>query len=48
VLFVIGGLTASEVRDIHEVASKHNRVNVLVGSTEMISARSALRHIFHS
>ncbi|KAJ3203924.1 Sec1 domain-containing protein 2 [Entophlyctis luteolus] len=45
-VFVVGGITGAEVRDIREVARLHGGVNVLVGSTGLCDAQMMLSVIF--
>ncbi|TPX74154.1 hypothetical protein CcCBS67573_g04579 [Chytriomyces confervae] len=46
VIFIVGGVTANEVRDIREVAREAGGVQVLVGSTCVADADFALQMLF--
>ncbi|KAJ3239083.1 Sec1 domain-containing protein 2 [Chytriomyces hyalinus] len=46
VIFIVGGVTANEVRDIREVAREAGGVQVLIGSTCVADADFALQMLF--
>jgi len=46
IIFVIGGITCSEIRAIQEVAQQQNQVQVLIGSTEICTRNRLLHHLF--
>ena len=46
VFFIVGGVTTAEVRELQELAAQQQRVQVLVGSTQLATAQSMLAHVF--
>jgi len=48
IMFVYGGITATELRECREVASAFKQYRVIIGSTEIATAETIYHHVMGS